>query len=1307
MDSFAVFVYSWHVDDDGIIHGFALDSENRSVHLDINGYTPYVYMELPTGIEWTQLRRQAILSSISEFPQEIQPVVKSYMNKKKLYDANVVLNPNYNPLDKENREEKYIYKTFPYLFLAFNTKTAMTGFMKKMSYGTYIPSLGRKYRFKFHEALASPVLQFTCLRKIPMTGWISGKGKLILDQLQKTSSCTFEYEVKWCDVNPCTDQILLKTVPCPIILMFDGEANSDNIATMPKNRPNDKMFQISFAVTRHGSEKVTKHILSLGELDQKLVGEDVVMHTYSTEGDLLIGFCELIHEIDPQIIGGYNILGWDFMYLIQRAKLNGVFSEFSKFGYLKGVQSKEKKISWSSSAFNAQNFIFLDAPGRLIIDMLPLVRRDFKFSRYDLGSVATEILGQTKDPLTHKGIFKCYRIFSKASLSLVAKYCVQDSNVTLLLFDKLKTWIGMCQMSAIFGVSIIDLYTQGQQLKIYSQVYRECMEKNIVVEQDAFVCDEDESYTGAIVLDPEPGMYKDVVTFDFASLYPSVMMANNICYSTRVTDPNIPDEDCHVFDFWDHVGCEHDKTIRTTKVKKVVCAHRLYRFLKKPAGVIPTILRNLISNRKLAKKEGEAEEARAKTIENLELKKAVLMYAMVCDMRQLALKVSCNSMYGGMGVRKGKLPFMPGAMTTTAGGRDAIMLAKKLITEKYPGKTVYGDSVAEYTPILIRYNGRIMYRTIDNLPEVTYYLDEGEKEVHYNPPVEVWSDKGFTPIKRVIRHKTEKKMYRVLTHTGLISVTEDHSLLDPQGQLITPKEVDVGTELLHYPLPLVNGTTNIAAPYAKGLFLAEGSCGIYEYPSGRKSSWVINNKNLNFLNHAKKELERDFSAYKFKILNTMNSSGCYKLVACGDMKSLVKEWRSMFYDERANKIVPDELYDCSHSCLTLFMDGYHDGNGDTEYARTDNKGDIGSAGLFFLFKRLGYSVSLNTRRDKPDVTQLTATKSDQRNNPISIKKLSELPSPSQYVYDLETENHHFSAGIGEMVVHNTDSLMYIFDDMKRFQNTEGKTDYKSLEKYACEVSEEISKAFPPPMKLEYENTAEDFFILTKKRYMTLLTNKKFKKRGIMITRRDNALACRNVYEGMLKNIFAYKPLKEIEIFLIEALNDIYSHKLPTKEYSITKSIKEIDEYKIKPPDKDPVKRKKQYLTKSLDINKHTEADYLLRSLPAHVQLAERMRRRGMFVEAGSRIEYVVTTNGGIKGKMWQKIESSDYYKDHSDMIRLDMNYYCKSLVNPGDQAMETMYKRKNFFKEQLEIRILKQECLSELKKNFSTIISFE
>ena len=973
MSSFHIYPTTWSTDAEGIIHIFGLTPASKSIHVEVSGFTPYMYMELPGEIDWTEVRKQSILSTIADLPGEIQPTTKSFMYKRKLYHANVV-----------KVGDTYEYKKYPYLFVAFPNKEAQFEFMKKMRYGIYIAALGRKIRFKFHEQDATPVLQMTACRKLPMTGWIDGSGKIQHDMMN-TSYCDFEYQVRWETLSPCTDSTILMIIPNPKVLMFDCEANSSNIATMPNNRPDDKLFQISFAVMTHGNydEKgapiVEKHILSLGTLLQDKVGDDVVLHTYQCEGDLLVDFSRLICEINPQIIGGYNILGWDFEYMIKRAKLTGVFSEFTKFGALRGVEAKEKKISWSSSAFNSQNFTMLDAPGRLLIDMLPIVRRDFKLSRYDLGSVATEILGQTKDPLTHKGIFKCYRMMTPQSMSLVARYCVQDSNVTLLLFEKLKSWIGSCQLSNTFNVPIIDLYTQGQQWKIYSQVYKLCLERNIVVEKDAYTCAANESYTGAIVLDPVPGMFEDIVIFDFASLYPSVMIAKNICYSTLVIDPDIPDEDCHVMKWHDCIGGPHDTVKRNTKVKKIICCDRKYRFLKKPVGILPSLLMYLTSERKKTNAELKLVEEDIKKCIDPAVKFAKQQYAIVLNLKQLSLKISSNSIYGGMGVTKGRLPFMPGAMCTTAGGRDALMLAKKTITEKFPGQSIYGD---------------------------------------------------------------------------------------------------------------------------------------------------------------------------------------------------------------------------------------------------------------------------------------------------------------------------------------TDSLMYHYTDETPYK-VDGKTDSAKLVAHSKAVAAEVTKDFPEPMKLEFECACKDFLMITKKKYVTALFGGKQKRRGIMVQRRDNAPCCRNIYEGILKMIFEHKPEKDVEVYVIESLNEIYSHKFSTRDYAITKSIKEIDQYKIKYPDKDPVKRAKQYRNKFLDPDRHTDADYLLRSLPAHVQLAERMRRRGMFVEAGSRLEYIVSIAGGIKGKMWQKIESVDYYRDHSDIIRLDMSYYCKSLVNPGDQLMEVRYGKKNFFKDQRDLRIIKDECLTELRKLFEMRLDFQ
>ena len=108
MDPFTCFSYSWYLDEEGGIHIFALSPENKSIHLNIQNFTPYMYMELPDGIEWNTVRKNSILSVISELPSDIQPKIKSYMDKKRLYYANV-----------EKKGGNYDYKTFPYLFLAF------------------------------------------------------------------------------------------------------------------------------------------------------------------------------------------------------------------------------------------------------------------------------------------------------------------------------------------------------------------------------------------------------------------------------------------------------------------------------------------------------------------------------------------------------------------------------------------------------------------------------------------------------------------------------------------------------------------------------------------------------------------------------------------------------------------------------------------------------------------------------------------------------------------------------------------------------------------------------------------------------------------------------------------------------------------------------------------------------------------------------------------------------------------------------------------------------------------------------------
>ena len=755
------FPYSWHVDESQeeftCIRIYGLNKKNENVCVRVDDFTPYVYIELPTRVRWTATKAQILGDKLDSLLGRQKPVKKALTWKKKLYGAHI---------DPDTGERRL----FPYLFCSFYNIKDLTLLSFRLKGAVHVVGLG-SLKLKIHESDANPILQLTCCRKLPTAGWVKFQGRRIREEEMDTL-CDYEYQVKCKHLQPFECDV----VPKPKIMGFDIEVNSSNPSMMPQApKKDDKVFQISCVMAREGDnpDDYEKYLLTLGDPDEKTVGYDVIVYTYETEAEMLIGFIKLIREENPNIITGYNILGFDIPYMMARAKSPACcMREFSTQGFHKTAQAKEKTIRWSSSAYKNQDFEFLDAEGRVYVDLLPLVRRDFKFNNYKLKTISTYFLGQTKDPLSVKGIFKCYRIGVKKNkkggygrkarraMAVVGKYCVQDSVLVVRLMDKLKTWVGLTEMAKTCNVPIFTLYTQGQQIKVFSQLYKYCMYQNIVVEKDAYKVTDSERYVGAKVFLPVPGKYKMVVPFDFASLYPTTIIAYNIDYHTWVPDgSSIPDHKCHVMEWEDHQACEHDPkvkrklvltqylaterakikvmrerrnksldklrrkemmakineavanlkpyTLERSDITKTIskfpmCEKRRYRFLKEPKGVMPTVIQNLLDARKhtrkvdMAKVKADIKELESEEKDNTELiisKKGLLD---VLNKRQLAFKVSANSMYGAMGVRRGYLPFMPGAMCTTYMGRENITRVAEELTTNYNGTLVYGDTDSNY-----------------------------------------------------------------------------------------------------------------------------------------------------------------------------------------------------------------------------------------------------------------------------------------------------------------------------------------------------------------------------------------------------------------------------------------------------------------------------------------------------------------------------------------------------------------------------------------------------------------------------------
>jgi len=327
-----------------------------------------------------------------------------------------------------------------------------------------------------------------------------------------------------------------------------------------------------------------------------------------------------------------------------------------------------------------------------------------------------------KDDVSPQDIFRLH-LEGPAGRSRVAAYCVQDCDLTVELFKKLDVFNNAMAMANTCSVPIGYIFTRGQGVKIESLIFKECYQRGfrIVVlpttpRRDDYVPTAEEiaaqdSYEGAIVLTPKPGFYfkSPIGVADFASLYPSTIISENISYDTLVWVKNYSiDAEGRPTTFIYEYGSEQaersgvkgeawtdiefdvwgPKLGDLRKVpEKVKRGLRICRYAQAEKGTLPLIVEGLLAARKAKRKEAAAE--------NDPFKKALL------DAEQLAYKLTANSLYGQLGSSTFKIRLQHLAASVTAYGRKQILFAKDAIETFYgpaarrrdcAAEIVYGDT---------------------------------------------------------------------------------------------------------------------------------------------------------------------------------------------------------------------------------------------------------------------------------------------------------------------------------------------------------------------------------------------------------------------------------------------------------------------------------------------------------------------------------------------------------------------------------------------------------------------------------------
>jgi len=1540
------FPYSWHIRENEI-HVYGFDSENKVSLIRITEFTPYVYVKLPNRIEWTTTTVHRLVQA---FKRTSKITKSSLMHKRPLYYANI-----------HYERDQLRYDLHPYLFLAFESEKERRHFVFNTRKIQNILGVG-EVNFEIYEHNATPVLQLTCIRDISTADWFVVKNAI--PATEKISRLQNEYTVHWKGLSKVDPQILSELgVPNPLVMSYDIECSfHDPNKFSDGSHVNDVVFQIScvFAIQSKPKESWESYLLTLGNPEDTLL-KGVKVLRFKKEFQLLMAFAELIIQKNPQILIGYNIFKFDIPFLYKRAIQQSIHDDFVRHGCTR-EKCKLETIKWSSSAYSNQEMNFIDLQGRMTIDLLTLIQRDFNLENYKLDTVAEKFLGSGKDPLNHFDIFMCYELGMKESqigtsksLGLVGKYCVKDSALVLELFEKFQYWYSLTEMAKICQVPHSHLFLYGQQLKVFSQVYKHCYGQGIVVESGRFKTAEDDFCTGAYVFTPEPGLYDNVVSFDFCltgdtlvtlgngcskridslihdtvvmgykdnglshfssinglqtkgfketirlcfengqsitctpdhkimntegkwvradsllnqyvmkgveypedkvcimekgwkfnccgieldmktsrekmlafariigsllggttkmdievetqldlknlkrdielftlrptkiyffknkyvvrlprilldmiytqtqsrlfifrrdcplsivreflgglfgriewtknyqhvfvlyylkdvltrfglnseqirerspkfmetigfrysisktlgkkidphsfsiptsqekvidiqpngyepvfdievddahcfvangivvsncSLYPSVIISHNIDYTTLIQEKDlkqIPEDKYKVIKWGEHINCRCPDSV-LSKEKEHRCKNYKFYWLREPIGVLPTIIKNLLDARKHVRKQMK------------ELDPDSLLYN-ILNKRQLAYKVSSNSMYGALSTKKGYLPFLPAGMCVTAVGRQSIEKVSNIIQKEHHGKIVYGDSVIGSTPLMLRdpRTRLITIQTIDSIiPERNWKPYPGfkifdtcirlEKEyatTHY----EAWSDAGWTPIRKVIRHKTEKQIFKVMTHSGSVHVTEDHSLLNSKKEKVKPKDVHPHqVRLLHH------------------------------FPHLFKTQKVNSDTMYN--------LGRTFSGS-----------------------------------------VPHHVLNADRISINLYIQGYL-----SKFHQFKFENDCIAQQFYILLRRAGYRVHI---REVKDSSKTYHTLSPLNYHPrgaeldhlvTSVEKVSDVTT-SQFVYDLETDCGHFQAGIGEMIVKNTDSNYVMFPHL---------TDLKQIWEHSITVSNEVSKRFPEPMRLEFEeHIYARYLILSKKRYLYFTVtpdgkmSNKIENKGVLLKRRDNSKVIRDIYEDVIRMVLN-RTLQQDLISKFVSYVDLLCVRNPeVEEYSMSKSVKTIENFTISVRDSktiqygdyvvprlkdNPVDRAVQLQEKDVS----TEQEFYQSHLPGAVQLALRMRSRGQHIESGSRLSYVISRRADIRASVTEKMEEIEYFKLNYSKQMIDVSHYLHLLINPIEEVFTVMYgnQYKNFVKDMHKFRLKYDLVVDQLYKLFNPI----
>lgn len=625
-----------------ILRVYGITDNGNSVLVHVHGFTPYFYVEAPAGFRKESLKSmQTGLNRLllNDMPASAQKPSQAVLSIEIVHKINI-----------------YGYsgdKKIPFIKITVALPSLVGA-------GARVFERGQAHGYGFDKGVSARTfesnidfdIRFMVDANIVGCNWIelpAGSYQL-RNPVDKQSRCQYEADVAWTKLVSHAPEGDWGRVAPFRILSFDIEcAGRKGVFPEPEKDP---VIQIANCVQRQGEkEPFLRVVFTLGTC-APIVGQKVL--SFDKESDLLRAWSDFVREVDPDLLTGYNIQNFDLYYLLSRAEELGVRS-FPFLGRITRSKSIVKRKIIQSKQMGKREHKAINIEGRCQFDLLLVLLRDYKLRSYTLNAVSFHFLGEQKEDV-HHSIITDLQNGDENTRRRLAIYCCKDALLPIRLLDKLMCIINYMEMARVTGVPMGYLLTRGQQIKVVSQILRKAITQDLII--PAMRPQQGDDFSGALVIEPIRGYYDiPIATLDFSSLYPSIMMAHNLCYTTLLSAQT-------------RMQMDPKDYIKTPADCYFVKAN-------KRKGILPDILEALLSARKKAKEDLKRETD--------PFKRKVL------DGRQLALKISANSVYGFTGAQVGKLPCLDISQSVTAFGRLMIDQTKTAVETRYTKANGYPD----------------------------------------------------------------------------------------------------------------------------------------------------------------------------------------------------------------------------------------------------------------------------------------------------------------------------------------------------------------------------------------------------------------------------------------------------------------------------------------------------------------------------------------------------------------------------------------------------------------------------------------